>query len=139
MLALRGKSVARFASSRRWLATAAMPPPLRGIKIVDLTRVLAGPYATMMLADLGAEVIKVEHPEKGDDTRSWIPPSAPLVEMPPTPPPSPSLDGQPALRVDDWNSLPPESAYFLQVNRGKRSVGLNFKKEEGKEVLCELV
>ncbi|KPV72478.1 uncharacterized protein RHOBADRAFT_18079 [Rhodotorula graminis WP1] len=116
-----------------------MPPPLKGVRVLDLTRVLAGPYATMMLADLGAEVIKVEHPEKGDDTRSWIPPSAPLIEMPPTPPPSPSLDGEPALRVDDWNSLPPESAYFLQVNRGKRSVGLDFKKEEGKEILRELV
>ncbi|BGP41879.1 hypothetical protein JCM10450v2_005950 [Rhodotorula kratochvilovae] len=116
-----------------------MPPPLKGVRVLDLTRVLAGPYATMMLADLGAEVIKVEHPTKGDDTRAWIPPSAPLVEMPPTPPPSPSLDGKPALRTEDWNSLPPESAYFLQVNRGKRSVGLDFKKEEGKEILRELV
>ncbi|GAA6004166.1 hypothetical protein JCM10207_002463 [Rhodosporidiobolus poonsookiae] len=116
-----------------------MPPPLKGVRVLDLTRVLAGPYATMMLADLGAEVIKVERPDGGDDTRSWNPPSAPLVELPPTPPPSPSADGAPQLRTEDWNALPPESAYFLQVNRGKRSLGLNFKSEEGKEVLRELV
>ncbi|GAA6050591.1 hypothetical protein JCM3770_001477 [Rhodotorula araucariae] len=116
-----------------------MPPPLKGVRVLDLTRVLAGPYATMMLADLGAEVIKVEHPVKGDDTRAWIPPSAPLIEMPPTPPPSPAAGGEVALRSEDWNALPPESPYFLQVNRGKRSVGLDFKKEEGKEVLRELV
>ncbi|GAA6031267.1 hypothetical protein JCM8097_005575 [Rhodosporidiobolus ruineniae] len=114
-----------------------MPPPLKGIKVLDLTRVLAGPYATMMLADLGAEVIKVERPDTGDDTRAWNPPSAPLLELPPTPPSSPS--DKPRLRSEDWNSLPPESAYFLQVNRGKRSLGLDFKKEEGKAVLRELV
>ncbi|GAA5847606.1 hypothetical protein JCM3766R1_000808 [Sporobolomyces carnicolor] len=116
-----------------------MPPPLKGIKVLDLTRVLAGPYATMMLADLGAEVLKVERPTGGDDTRAWNPPSAPLIELPPTPPSSPSLGGGPQLRTEDWNSLPPESAYFLQANRGKRSLGLDFKKEEGKAILRELV
>ncbi|BGP56865.1 hypothetical protein JCM8202v2_004498 [Rhodotorula sphaerocarpa] len=95
-----------------------MPPPLKGIKIVDLTRVLAGPYATANL-----------------------PPSAPLVQTPPTPPPSPKMgaEDEPQLRVEDWNSMPPESAYFLQANRGKRSLTLDFKKEAGKEVLRALI
>ena len=75
--------------------------PLEGVRVLDLSRVLAGPYATMVLADLGADVLKVEHPERGDDTRHWGPPFA----------------GS-------------ESAYFLSVNRNKRSVGLDFKKAE---------
>ncbi|GAA5971032.1 hypothetical protein JCM21900_002785, partial [Sporobolomyces salmonicolor] len=116
-----------------------MPPPLRGVKVLDLTRVLAGPYATMLLSDLGADVIKVERPQGGDDTRAWNPPSAPLIELPPTPPPSSPADGKPQLRTEDWNSLPPESAYFLQANRGKRSLGLDFKAQEGKEVLRKLI
>ena len=78
--------------------------PLEGLKILDLSRVLAGPYATMALADLGANVIKVEHPERGDDTRHWGPPFA---------------GG--------------ESAYFLAINRNKRSVGVDMKAEEGLE------
>ena len=76
--------------------------PLEGLKVLDLSRVLAGPYATMALADLGADVIKVEHPGRGDDTRHWGPPFA---------------GG--------------ESAYFLSINRNKRSVGLDLKTEEG--------
>lgn len=76
--------------------------PLEGLKILDLSRVLAGPYATMALADLGADVIKVEHPERGDDTRHWGPPFA---------------GG--------------ESAYFLSINRNKRSIGVDIKTEEG--------
>ena len=78
--------------------------PLDGVKVLDLSRVLAGPYATMVLGDLGADVLKVEHPERGDDTRHWGPPFA---------------SG--------------ESAYFLSVNRNKRSIGVDLKDEIGLE------
>ncbi|MGN6031026.1 MAG: CoA transferase, partial [Thermomicrobiales bacterium] len=72
---------------------AARPMPLDGIRVLDLTRVMTGPYAAMMLGDLGAGVVKVEHPAKGDDTRHWGPPF---------------IDG--------------EASYFLTVNRNKRSL-----------------
>jgi crotonobetainyl-CoA:carnitine CoA-transferase CaiB-like acyl-CoA transferase len=78
--------------------------PLEGVKVLDLSRVLAGPYATMVLGDLGADVLKVEHPERGDDTRHWGPP----------------FSGG-------------ESAYFLSVNRNKRSIGVDLKDQEGLE------
>ena len=84
-------------------------PPLTGIRVVDLSRILAGPYATMVLADLGADVIKVEHPQGGDETRSW---------------------GQPYAGG--------EAAYFLSVNRSKRSVALDLKQPEGRELALEL-
>jgi crotonobetainyl-CoA:carnitine CoA-transferase CaiB-like acyl-CoA transferase len=83
--------------------------PLEGVRVLDLSRVLAGPYATMVLADLGADVIKVEHPERGDDTRHWGPPFA---------------GG--------------EAAYFLSVNRNKRSIGVDLKTEEGLERIKRL-
>ena len=83
--------------------------PLEGLKVLDLSRVLAGPYATMVLADLGADVLKVEHPERGDDTRHWGPPFA---------------GG--------------ESAYFLSVNRNKRSIGVDLKTEEGLQQIKDL-
>ena len=83
--------------------------PLHGIKVLDLTRVLAGPYCTMFLGDLGAEVVKVEQPGVGDDTRGWGPPFA---------------GG--------------ESAYFLCVNRNKKSITLDFKSAEGMELLRRL-
>jgi crotonobetainyl-CoA:carnitine CoA-transferase CaiB-like acyl-CoA transferase len=83
--------------------------PLEGVRVLDLSRVLAGPYATMVLADLGADVIKVEHPERGDDTRHWGPPFA---------------GG--------------ESAYFLSVNRNKRSIGVDLKSAEGLEKITDL-
>jgi crotonobetainyl-CoA:carnitine CoA-transferase CaiB-like acyl-CoA transferase len=86
------------------------PTPLHDITVLDLTRVLSGPYCTMMLADLGARVIKVEQPGKGDDTRAWGPPF---------------LDG--------------ESAYFLSINRNKESVTLNFKQAEGRAILDRLI
>lgn len=79
-----------------------MPLPLSGLKVLDLSRVLAGPYATTLLADLGADVIKIEHPERGDDTRGWGPPF---------------VGG--------------ESAYFLSTNRNKRSVAVDLKTEDG--------
>jgi len=83
--------------------------PLEGIRVLDLSRVLAGPYATMVLGDLGADVLKVEHPEQGDDTRHWGPPFA---------------GG--------------ESAYFLSVNRNKRSIGVDLKDQEGLERVKKL-
>ena len=83
--------------------------PLEGVKVLDLSRVLAGPYATMVLADLGADVVKVEHPERGDDTRHWGPPFA---------------GG--------------EAAYFLSVNRNKRSIGVDLKTQEGLERVKKL-
>ena len=82
---------------------------LDGIVILDLTRVLCGPYGTMWLGDMGADIIKIENPNGGDDTRSWGP------------------------RVGD------ESAYFAYINRNKRSVTLNLKSEEGKELFLQLV
>jgi crotonobetainyl-CoA:carnitine CoA-transferase CaiB-like acyl-CoA transferase len=78
--------------------------PLDGVRVLDLSRVLAGPYATMVLGDLGADVLKVEHPERGDDTRHWGPPFA---------------GG--------------ESAYFLSINRNKRSIGVDLKDPDGLE------
>ncbi|PUU72954.1 CoA-transferase family III domain-containing protein [Tuber borchii] len=89
--------------------------PLRGLRVLDLTRVLAGPYCTQILGDLGAEVIKVEHPTRGDDTRAWGPPYAP------------SKDGGKG-----------ESAYFLAVNRNKKSLGLSFKHPSGQRILQRL-
>jgi crotonobetainyl-CoA:carnitine CoA-transferase CaiB-like acyl-CoA transferase len=82
--------------------------PLQGIRVLDLSRVLAGPYCTMVLGDLGADVIKVEPPE-GDETRGWGPPFA---------------EG--------------ESAYYLCVNRNKRGIVINLKTDEGKKVLRDL-
>jgi len=82
---------------------------LSDIKVLDLTRVLAGPYATMVLADLGAEIIKIEQPGKGDDSRAY----------------GPYKNG--------------ESAYFMSLNRNKESLTLNLKAPEGKEILKRLV
>ena len=84
--------------------------PLDGIFVLDLARILAGPYCTMTLGDLGARVVKVEEPKKGDDTRGWGPPF--------------------------WNG---ESAYYLAVNRNKESVTLNLKHERAREILWQLV
>jgi crotonobetainyl-CoA:carnitine CoA-transferase CaiB-like acyl-CoA transferase len=83
---------------------------LHGIKIIDLSRVLAGPFCTMILGDLGAEVIKIENTGNGDDTRGWGPPF---------------VGG--------------ESAYFLCANRNKESLTLNLKSQMGKDVLKKLV
>lgn len=86
--------------------------PLDGIRVLDLSRVLAGPWATQLLADLGAEVIKVEQPGRGDDTRHWGPPWHVSDEG----------DGKGGEKV---------AAYFLAANRGKRSVAIDFASDEG--------
>jgi len=83
--------------------------PLAGIRVADLSRVLAGPYCTMVLADLGADVVKVERPQGGDETRGWGPPFA---------------GG--------------EAAYYLSVNRGKRSCALDLSQREGRELALAL-
>jgi len=97
---------------------AAPPGPLAGILVADCSTVLAGPYCTMLLADLGADVVKVEPPE-GDGTRSWGPPWV-----------GAGLDGP-----DD----PGTAAYYLAVNRNKRSLRLDLKRPQGAEVLRRLV
>jgi len=84
-------------------------PPLAGIRVLDLTRVLAGPFCSMILGDMGAEIIKVEEPGKGDDTRGW-----------------PPFSGG-------------EATYFLSVNRNKKSLTLNMKAPDGQAILRRLV
>ena len=87
--------------------------PLNTIRVVDLTRILAGPYATMILGDYGADVVKIEHPDGGDDARGWGPP---------------------------WVSgAGGASAYFTAVNRNKRSCTLNLKTDAGKQVLWRML
>ena len=83
--------------------------PLQGLRVLDFTRVLAGPLCTMLLGDMGAEVIKIEDPRGGDDTRAWAP------------------------FVDGW------STYFLSINRNKQSVALDLKSEEGRRMLDALI
>ncbi len=91
------------------MAPAAAGLPLSGVRVLDLSRVLAGPWCTMALADLGAEVIKVEHPTRGDDTRDW------------------------GLRIGDT-----ETAYFNCANRNKRSITLDLQTAQGRRIAREL-
>ncbi|HNS67557.1 MAG TPA: CaiB/BaiF CoA-transferase family protein, partial [Mesotoga infera] len=86
-----------------------LPKPLEGLFVLDLTRVLAGPFCTMLLCDMGAAVVKVERPDGGDDSRTF----------------SPMING--------------ESAYFMSINRGKKSITLNLKAPEGKVLFERLV
>ncbi|KAH8912087.1 CoA-transferase family III [Coniochaeta sp. PMI_546] len=109
---------------RAWLtgqtpASADGSLPLQGYKVLDMTRVLAGPYCTQILGDLGAEVIKIEHPVRGDDTRAWGPPYA-------------------KYKLESDQQGPGESAYFLGVNRNKKSLALSFQEPAGVEILHKL-
>ncbi|KXK12089.1 MAG: Formyl-CoA transferase [Chloroflexi bacterium OLB14] len=90
--------------------------PLQNIRILDITRALAGPYCTMMLGDLGAEVIKVERPKSGDETRGWGPPFV----------------GQP------YEAYAGESAYFIAANRNKKSITVNIQSAEGQAIIKKL-
>ena len=83
--------------------------PLQGLRVIDFTRVLAGPLCTMLLGDMGAEVIKIEDPCHGDDTRAWAP------------------------FVDGW------STYYLSVNRNKKSAAIDLKSEDGRALLEDLI
>ena len=90
---------------------------LKDIRIVDITRAMAGPYCTMMLGDFGADVIKVERPGSGDESRGWGPPFV----------------------GDSYGPYPGESAYFLSANRNKRSLTVNLKDPAGLEIIKKLV
>ncbi|WP_113169163.1 CaiB/BaiF CoA-transferase family protein [Agrobacterium sp. fls2-241-TYG-188a] len=91
-------------------------PPLAGIRVIELARVLAGPWAGQMLADMGADVIKVESPDGGDDTRAW---------------------GPPFVESKDGDNL--SAAYYHSTNRGKRSITVDLKTDEGRETVRRLV
>lgn len=90
--------------------------PLAGLRVIDLTRALAGPFCTMMLGDLGADVIKIERPGHGDESRGWGPPFV----------------GEP------YGPYAGESAYFLAANRNKLSITINLKRTEGQEIVHRL-
>ena len=94
-----------------------MPGALAGFRVLDLSRILAGPWASQMLADLGAEVIKIERPQAGDDTRSWGPPYMP----------------------DEAGQATTEAAYFHGANRGKYSVCIDMSSLQGQELIRNLV
>src|SRR5689334_604615 len=89
--------------------------PLDGIRVLDLSRVLAGPMASQNLADLGAAVVKIEKPGEGDETRRWGPPFA-----------------------QDTSGTDGDATYFLCCNRGKRSVTVDFTQAEGAEIIRRL-
>lgn len=91
-------------------------PPLKGIRVIELARILAGPWAGQLLADLGADVIKVENPDGGDDTRKWGPPF---------------VEGKGGENLS--------AAYYHSTNRGKRSIGVDFATTEGAETVRKLV
>ena len=93
-----------------------MKSALSHIKVLDLSRVFAGPWATQNLADLGAEVIKIERPGRGDDTRAWGPP----------------------FLKDQHGQETRDSSYFLSVNRGKKSVTVDISTPEGQEIIREI-
>lgn len=94
-----------------------VPGPLAGVKVLDLSRILAAPSCTQILGDLGADVIKVERPGSGDDIRTW---------------------GPPFLKDDDGNDTT-ESGYYLSTGRNKRSICIDFSKPEGAELLLQLM
>eukprot|EP01083_Nonionella_stella_P236685 831034_1 len=96
----------------RYFSNTSSHLPLSGIRVVDLTRVLAGPHCSQLLGDLGAEVIKIEHPEHGDETRSWGP---------------------------SFTLKSSTSAYYLSLNRNKKSITVNIKSSKGQQILHKLI
>jgi crotonobetainyl-CoA:carnitine CoA-transferase CaiB-like acyl-CoA transferase len=94
-----------------------MTGALSHLRVLDLSRVLAGPWSSQLLADMGADVIKIERPGSGDDTRGW---------------------GPPYLKDEAGNDTT-EAAYYLAANRGKKSLTLNIAKEEAQEIIRQLI
>ena len=94
-----------------------MTGALKGIKVIDLSRILAGPWASQMLADFGAQVIKIERPNKGDDTRYWGPP----------------------FIKEKTSTQPPQAAYFHSTNRNKQSIAIDIQHKAGQQIIKDLV
>ncbi len=94
-----------------------MAGALKGIKVLDLSRILAGPWASQMLADFGAQVIKIERPNKGDDTRYWGPP----------------------FIKEKTSTQPPQAAYFHSTNRNKQSIAIDIQHKTGQQIIKDLV
>jgi crotonobetainyl-CoA:carnitine CoA-transferase CaiB-like acyl-CoA transferase len=94
-----------------------MTGALKGIKVLDLSRILAGPWASQMLADFGAQVIKIERPNKGDDTRYWGPP----------------------FIKEKTSTQPPQAAYFHSTNRNKQSIAIDIQHKAGQQIIKDLV
>ncbi|KXJ87821.1 CoA-transferase family III domain-containing protein [Microdochium bolleyi] len=116
-------------ASARGLASSSKPVarlPLEGIKVLDMSRVLAGPYCTQILGDLGAQVWKIEHPTRGDDTRAWGPPYAPY------------LKAEQHEGGSGSDGAAGESAYYLSVNRNKKSLAISFKDPAGARIIRDL-
>ena len=109
-LRVTSELVNTLAEGPGWVGATDLTGPLAGLKVLDLSRVLAGPYCCMVLADLGADVLKVERPGVGDDTRHWGPP----------------------FHGDD-------AAYFFSVNRDRRSIALDLTSPAGRAVVARLV
>eukprot|EP00056_Hartaetosiga_gracilis_P001674 m.46635 g.46635 ORF g.46635 m.46635 type:complete len:451 (-) comp10730_c0_seq3:625-1977(-) len=104
------------------------PPPLKGLKVLDLTRILAGPFATQLLGDYGADVVKVEHPKHGDDTRRWGPPFIDTNGI-----------GEKETTAGSSHCRHfKESCYFIGVNRNKRSLAIDLKSNRGQAIVKKL-
>jgi succinate--hydroxymethylglutarate CoA-transferase len=119
-------------SSSNAAPSAPSPPPrgaLSGVRILDLSRILAGPYCTQILGDFGAEVWKIENPIGGDDTRFWGPPFVKLKETP--------VIASSLSTANAYCSIG-ESSYFLSANRNKHSVAINFKSPQGAKIVQDL-
>jgi hypothetical protein len=122
LLSLAVEQRTRFSTSRTRCSSTVTATPsgpegaLAGVKILDLTRVLAGPFCTQILADYGADVIKVEHPKGGDDTRLW----------------------RDAGEKDFWKEGETTSLYFNTINRNKKSIAVNLKNARGRDLVLDL-
>lgn len=102
--------ITKLLHSKYSTITKAHKPILKGYRVIDASRILVGSFCSMMMADMGAEVIKIELPKGGDETRKWGPP----------------FKGE-------------DSTYFISVNRNKKSITVDLKKEEGKQIVYDLV